>query len=320
VNETEARALTQALHGLVSDPVIPLDLADRVELGYRRRQVLRVVLAISGVSVPVAVSLNRGNSTAPAASTSPGQSLQSVIERGRFTSSVRFDDGALTISPASGAPPVVTESQAIGLFRSTGVPDQLVSQVFVGYGNVTVDPRLSAGAASRLGNHPSWVVIYQPGRHGCPLMTARQSRSPEGRQVFILDASNGADAFVYREAGSWCGGPVAGPSITAAQQYVSLPWTLVSRDAGSLTVRYQASNCTGSTITARVLGAKPHQEAMVISGRLMQANGCTTSGTATIQVDLASAGDEVAHAPAGSVTGLYTDLKPTRFDFYDGNR
>ena len=150
-------------------------------------------------------------------------------------------------------------------------------------------------------------------------MTDTRSEVAEGRRVFILDATTGVDAFVYQEAGSWCGA-VAGPSVTIAQRYLSLPWTLVGRHGGSVTVRYRAPGCSGSTVTARASGTPHRQEAMVIAGRPTQAEGCPATAQATMHVELAPLGAELTHAPTGPVTGLYASLQPTRFDYYDGNR
>jgi hypothetical protein len=87
-------------------------------------------------------------------------------------------------------------------------------------------------------NRLAWLVVVHtyPIAFSCPEESAPvhfvPRSSDHGYEVFMIDARTGIDALVYREGGS--GGCKTGarvpPNVGAAEESVSVPWTLVSRD------------------------------------------------------------------------------------------
>jgi hypothetical protein len=103
----------------------------------------------------------------------------------------------------------------------------------------------------------AWVAILKPQIvSSCPATTStRPTRSPDvpvlpGYQVIVIDANTGADGFVYtasRNANCFPG-TIEAPALFAAVEEVSVPWTLVSRNADrySAVIRVLVRSCDGA--------------------------------------------------------------------------
>ena len=167
-----------------------------------------------------------------------------------------LDGGDLVVKPPRrGDVPLLSANQAIcGAMASTGGLSSSAAQgVAVGYGRVSVAARFFpaittfpfAGevvskypTVASFRNRLAWVVVVHtyPPAFNCPAESAPVRLVPRpsdhGYEVFMIDARTGADALVYREGGP--GGCTAGarvpPNLGVAEESVSVPWTLVSRD------------------------------------------------------------------------------------------
>jgi hypothetical protein len=167
-----------------------------------------------------------------------------------------LDGGDLEIKPPKpGDVPLLNANQAIcGAMASTGPLSASVAQgVAAGYGRVSVAAKFfpaptglpAPGQSASMyptvlsfHNRLAWLVVVHRGpvAFNCPL-----ERSPvhlvtrptdHGYEVFMIDARTGTDALVYQEGGP--GGCTSGarvpPSVTAAKESVSVPWTLTARN------------------------------------------------------------------------------------------
>jgi len=358
VNEAEERALTRALEILVDDPVVPVRLAERVERRHRRRRIVSggaAVLALVAVGIGGTTMLGGTthrtappvgqvtvSPTPPTTSLASGSSTsQELLRRSlvdaRFTATARFDGGGLTVRPATGGTPTVSEAEAVRRFRATEMPDFLAQDVLVGYGRVTLSRALRTGVAASLVDRPAWLVIYYDGPNfGCPDMTvgpqiadgSRTSTEGLGRRVFVLDALSGTREFLYRESGSRCGTPY-GPDVSAAAQFQSTPWTEVRRDGATLTIRYSAPHCRelapdqGMASVASVPQASASaplvDEVTVFTVQDFPGTQCPDM-VVTEEVQLRSSDAQVKHAPTGILPGWFTAIDPKRFDYDDGSR
>jgi hypothetical protein len=334
MSEAEERALRE----LVPDPVVPAGLAELVERRYTRRRALIVggaagAMLATGAGATVAAGLLRSPAPAPSGPGNPDRptegSLRDAIQGGRFTTAVAFDRGVLTIAPPPPRAPVVEQPRAISVFRSTGLPNQFVTDVFVGYGTVTMRAALRPNGGMRLDGVPAWVVVYRRGPQSCPPAplisppTARlPSRLPAPWHVFLLNPQSGVEAVIYHQDRSVCGQPLTGPSAEVARQYASLPWVQLRRAAKHLTLRYQpGGGCTRSGVTVvRSLSTPQRQEVALLAARRLSTEPCPGQPDATTTLTLPYPDAPVAHAPTGPVTSLYTSSQPERFDFYDGAR
>lgn len=167
-----------------------------------------------------------------------------------------LDGGALVVKPPRrGDVPLLSANQAIcGAMASTGGLSGSVEQgVAVGYGRVSVAARFFPATTGfpppgdvaakyptvqSFRDRLAWLVVVHtyPVAFNCPServpvrLVARPS--DHGYEVFMIDARTGTDALVYREGGP--GGCTTGarvpPNVAVAEESVSVPWTLVSRD------------------------------------------------------------------------------------------
>jgi len=204
-----------------------------------------------------------------------------ALRGGAASAPLDLDDGLLTMTPPEpGVVPAVTANQAecAALASISGDSRQLLylaleyGGAVVGYGRVTVAPRLIAAASppwyakadsdqdtsptlpkpTPYQNRLAWLVVVRSVLifHG-PLQTVPSSTttvtSPpappsNGYLVFLVDANTGSDALLYAE-----GQPNEPPSVIAPAELVSVPWTLVSRSPNgySGTIRATVLPCDG---------------------------------------------------------------------------
>jgi hypothetical protein len=180
----------------------------------------------------------------------------SALTGGAARHGFSLDGGDLVVkTPRRGDVPLLTANQAIcGAMASTGGLSGSAAQgVAAGYGRVSVAARFfpaisgfpSPGevaakypTVASFRNRLAWLVVVHtyPALPNCPAESSPVHSVPRssdhGYEVFMIDARTGADALVYREGGP--GGCTAGaripPNLGAAEESVSVPWTLVSRD------------------------------------------------------------------------------------------
>jgi hypothetical protein len=182
----------------------------------------------------------------------------SALRGGPARQAFALDAGGLVVKPPGrNEVPVLTADQATcAAMNSTGELSASIAQgVAVGYGQVSVakrffpaisgfpspgEPASEYPMVSSFQNRLAWVVVVHtyPVAFSCPLERTPVRLVPRpsdhGYKVFMVDARTGADALIYTEGGP--GGCTSGarvaPIVGAAEETVSVPWTLVSRDPG----------------------------------------------------------------------------------------
>jgi hypothetical protein len=236
--------------------------------------------------------------------------------------------------PRPGDVPVLTAQQALcGAMASTAsLRSYAVDGVAVGYGRVTVAKKFFPAITSfpypgivaaqnpvvqSFSDRLAWVVVvHTPGVAGffCPASRGAPVRfvpraSDHGYEVFTIDAQTGAVALVYTEGrpGGCKAGARVPPVVGVAEESVSVPWTLVSRDADGYS----------GTIAAPVLPCDKAPNIVLVdqggTGVEVEVTRpfgppCGPAQTMTIglhaAVVTADLPDVIAHDPVGLVTGL----------------
>jgi hypothetical protein len=158
-----------------------------------------------------------------------------LVVDGRFTRELVVDEGTLVVQPAAaGTVPVVTLSIArtlVGAAQSGEGEAWQAAQV-IGFGIVSIDTSITKGLPS-YDKRAAWVALVP----GSPDVRFAAATAPQPSfEMIVLDADSGADVLVYRTAGlGLCGGPadctpvLHGPSVEAATEIVSVPWTATQR-------------------------------------------------------------------------------------------
>jgi hypothetical protein len=203
-------------------------------------------------------ALPRGVPGSSSGSTKLSGPAVSALTGGAARHGFTLDDGALVVKPPRrGDVPILTADQALcGAMNSTGGLSGSAAQgIAVGYGQVSVAKKFfpaitgfpSPGevaakypTVASFHDRLAWLVVVHTyiAAFSCPMEKAPVRLVPRpsdhGYKVFIIDARSGTDALVYTEGGP--GGCTSGarvpPSVGVAEESVSVPWTLVSRDPG----------------------------------------------------------------------------------------
>jgi hypothetical protein len=101
----------------------------------------------------------------------------------------------------------------------------------------------------------AWIAVLAPDElASCPAMLPIPPRRPTAQeaslpdyQILAIDAGTGADGIIYSaRTNAVCGLPGYRPaSVAPAVEFVSVPWTLVTRGPGpqSATISYQSRSC-----------------------------------------------------------------------------
>ena len=183
-----------------------------------------------------------------------------ALTGGAATQGFSLDGDGFSITPASaGDVPRVSRTQAecealaaVGTNGEPLIDADGVSGMAVGYGLVTVSPRLPVDswqgyypdihaptpAPARYQSRLAWVVVFRVvERATCPKITPTTPPSPTGApyhgyyyEVFIVDAATGGDALSYDEATPrQCGGTgMFAPSVSIPIELTSVRWELDS--------------------------------------------------------------------------------------------
>lgn len=235
--------------------------------------------------------------------------------------------------------PVLTADQAVcGAMATTGGLSGEVEQgVAVGYGRVSVAARFfpaitgfpSPGSVAAQNptvpsftNRLAWMVVVHTASaaFSCPLARGplhpiRPRASDHGYEVFMIDARTGTDALVYTEGGP---GPCNAsdrvpPVVAAAEESVSVPWTLVARTPGGYSGTIAATVLPCDKVPTSVLLDPNDTNAEV---RVTRPFGppCGPPKTVVIALDATDVTDDlpavIGHDPVG-LTNLLSLLPPT---------
>jgi hypothetical protein len=244
-----------------------------------------------------------------------------------------LDGGDLVVKPPQrGDTPRLDAHQATcGAMASTAAMGPSAAQgVAVGYGRVSVAAKFfpaitgipSPGETATkypkvtsFHNQLAWLVVVRtnPPAFNCPEESVPIRLVPlpsdHGYEVFMIDARTGADALVYREGGP--GGCKSGarvpPSVGVAEESISVPWTLTSRDPDgySGTIAATALPCDQAPSTVLVDEGGPVVEVQVTRpfGPACgpPENIPISLHAATVTSDLPT---DITHFPVGLLTGL----------------
>jgi hypothetical protein len=245
-----------------------------------------------------------------------------------------LDDRDLVVDPPGpGDRPVVTAQQALcGAMASTGgLRSYAVDGVAVGYGRVSVAQKFFPALTSfpypgivaaqnptvpSFRDRLAWVVVvHTPAVTSffCQAESAPVRLVPRvgdhGYEVFLLDARTGGDALDYTEGrpGGCRAGARVPPVVGVAEEQVSVPWTLVSRDPGGYSGTLAATVLPCDKAPSTVL-VDPGGNGVEVEVTRPFGPPCGAPETVSIglhaAVVTADLPDVVVHDPVGLVTGL----------------
>ena len=211
----------------------------------------------------------------------------SDVNGGRFVHQLTLDDGGLVVNPPAdgdqasySGDDAVCEVLASTYDNNGAVGRQSADTIAVGLARVTVKDDLlghgSLGEGESYGSvdgipdvnpqRPSptpyqdrlaWVAVLAPViSSSCPAMIGGSSPAPNhdepghhGYQVFLVDATSGADALLYveRRNGACPGSMPDGPWVDVPLTSVSVPWQLQSQepDRSSAQISFNIADCDG---------------------------------------------------------------------------
>jgi hypothetical protein len=193
------------------------------------------------------------------------------IVAGRFVHRGELDDGALAVSPAPATKhPPMNMATAVVLLKSDPLATGSQTGLLLGFGLATIRP----GLGVKVDRAAAWVGLMWGGAFSCPAMTIPSGPTttvaapptPGYRVVIML---NTRKVFDYESRGSACGGPPSGPTAQTATETVSVPWTLISLEDGTVSYRYEVPSCEQQVLPSASTG------------------GDTITGIATLTVELA---------------------------------
>ncbi len=241
------------------------------------------------------------------------------------------DKGLVVVPPGRHDVPVLSAHQALcGAMASTGgLSTAAAHGVAVGYGRVTLANKFLPAITSfpfpgidtaqnplvaSFHDRLAWVVVVHsnPPAFSCPAESSPVRLVPRpgdhGYEVFLIDARTGADALLYWEGGP--GGCTSGarvpPHVGVAEESVSVPWTLVSRDANGYSGSIAAIAFACDKVPQTVLVDRTGPTVAVVVTRPFGRCGQPQSMTiglhaATVTSDLPAV---IVHDPVGLLTGF----------------
>jgi hypothetical protein len=257
---------------------------------------------------------------------------------GRFTRAVSLDKANLMVSPPpANAKPAISARLAECNLRASkaaeGLPVEEETQLTgLTFGLATVSvrdsvltaPPLYTVTGSNLPTPPAlhayhqrlaWVAILRPQiPSSCPAMTTAPPRPKgpllPGYEVLVIDANTGAYGFVYTAARNGNCDPttIEAPTLSAAVEEVSVPWTLVSRgsdDGYSAVINVAARTCDGVGDGNGAFNASRDVSGLVTTQIQRPLNACGPTGPQrrTLQASTVSATlpAHLVHGPLGAV-------------------
>lgn len=253
-----------------------------------------------------------GQAAAPPLTVATSSDAKPAIHDARLTRPLLLDGGKLRLDPTS-ATPRLSEDRAVRLWATGTMPGSvsITEQAVVVLAKVTLQVPVSAdGMALRPATMPrfvardAWVMLWRNGPHSCPQITAGASGpgGPEPQPVEIIAADASGEGVSYQTRGSFCSGPVQGPTAAPAVYEESLPWTVASTAATSLTIAFTVPECA---VQSGISGPDPLWVGATV---VMGAGPCPGAkpgpATATVQ---RSAGTVPAHGATGLLVGRSSD-------------
>ena len=187
----------------------------------------------------------------PPLSVSTSGDARAAVKDGRLTRTLLIDGGRLRLDPTSDTPRL-SEDRAVRLWATGVTPGGITDteQAVVVLARVTMQVPVSVdGLALRPAAMPAfngraaWVMLWQNGAHGCPMITSRGPGGLEPQPIEIIAADGSGDGVSYQTRGSFCAAPISGPSATPAVYAKSLPWTVKSSTPTSVTIAYTVPAC-----------------------------------------------------------------------------
>jgi hypothetical protein len=234
-----------------------------------------------------------------------------------------FDEGALRLDIARGAPRLV-EARAVALFRAGSPPTTLVENVTAVYaaatlrlrvviGDMVIRPRVVPAFARR----PVWAFIWSDGPHSCP-RSAPSPDSPEPFHVELIAADGSSEGVTYDTRGSPCGGAPVGPRVSVASYYLSLPWTVVSRESSGVVLRYPTAPPCSETEYIPTGVDKSNATIGVYAFALLARPPCDRPEQVTTAARAVPSDVALVHEPIGLTVGRTTGIDHT-FSYFDGD-
>ena len=166
----------------------------------------------------------------------------------------------------------------------------------------------------------AWLVVVHspPAAFNCPEESAPVRLVPRPSdhdyKVFLIDARNGSNALVYTEGGP--GGCTNGarvpPSVSVAEESVSVPWTLVSRDPGGYSGTIAATVFPCDQVPGTVL-VDPGGPNVVVGVTRPYGPPCGSAETVLIALHAAEVTEDlpavIGHDPVG-LTNMLSSREP----------
>ena len=166
----------------------------------------------------------------------------------------------------------------------------------------------------------AWVVVVHtdPPAFMCPDESHPVRLAPRpgdhGYEVFMIDARTGADALLYWESGP--GGCTSGarvpPHVGVAEESVSVPWTLVSRDANGYAGSIAATGFACDKVPDSVLIDQAGPNVAVVVTRPFGLCGQPESIPISLHAADVTANlpETIGHDPVGLLTGFAPPASP----------
>jgi hypothetical protein len=277
--------------------------------------------------------LPHGVPHAPANSLKLSGPAVSALQGGAARHGFTLDGGDLVVTPPRpGDVPLLSAQQALcGAMASTGgmSPLPAAQGVAVGLARVSVAQKFFPAITSfpypgivaaqnpwvaSFHDRLAWLVVVHapPPAFNCPwerhpvrLVTRA---SDHGYEVFMIDARTGSDALIYWESGP--GGCTSGARVPAhvgvAEERVSVPWTLVSRDPDGYSGTVAATAFACDKVPNPVLVDRAGPNVAVVVTRPFGQCGAPESIPIGLDAAVVTANlpGVIGHDPTGLLTGF----------------
>lgn len=277
-------------------------------------------------------ALPHGAATSPYGAKLSGPAV-STLTGGAAHGSFSVDGNDFAVNPPRRDDvPILSAHQALcGAMASTGDLGPSAAQgVAVGFGRVTIASKffpaitgfLSSGddaakypKVASFHNRLAWLVVVRtnPPSFSCPAESVPVRLIPRPSdhdyEVFTINARTGTDALVYRESapGGCKMGARIPPTVGVAEESISVPWTLTSRDprgySGMIAATVQPCDVAPSTVLV-------DEGTPTVEVQVTRPFGPPCGQTETVPIDLHAATvtsdlpTDITHFPVGLLTGL----------------
>ena len=253
----------------------------------------------------------------PTPAPDPGPPTPSSVVNGRFVDPVVLDGGGLRVDPpAPGQVPTVGQGDASQEIWASSTFSGYHPIAF-GFGVVTIT--VVAGGVPAVHDLPAWVGFGMGALASCPAEFGPPPSQPplpdSGMAAVVLGAADSSPVVAYRARSSICDEPATGPSVTAVDEVVSVPW--VAQGAltdGALDVEVTLPPCgvlqgtsAGGTRTAMTITAFA-----LVPADLQGCSGTVTRVTEDVQLSPPSNPGAPPPVATAQTAVLHGALGPTR--------